>query len=373
MGIQMRPSGQLLPDGYAMWQARDPEAVQWHREVGGSYYSPKMLASEAEMMGNQGIGPAARAAYDALPPNAKTPEALATMFQRRGGDASGSITLRAGDRPLVRLMRDADASTFLHEMGHDWLEQMMRDAIHPAAPEAFRADARAVRDWLGNEGGALTVDQHETFATGFERYLRAGEAPTPELAGVFAQFKDWLTRIYRTVAGLGAEISPDIRAVFDRLLTPEPERPPAPPPLPDIAALAQRQQAMYRSGFAPGMPQAEFEALNDAVYGATDAARAAPGGPQGGKPASAPAAGPAVEGTGGPGEGDGAGATAGQAPRTAADAMLASWQQRFDAAGVVPTAEERALIDATRARVAAADLTADGYAQAGECLTAAGI
>ena len=42
-------------------------------------------------------------------------------------------------------------------------------------------------------------------------------------------------------------------------------------------------------------------------------------------------------------------------------------------AGVVPTAEERALIDATRARVEAADLSAEGYAQAGACLTAAGI
>ncbi len=191
------------------------------------------------------------------------------MFQSRGGKDLGSITFRAGDRPLLRLMADADASTFVHEMGHDWLEQMMRDAAHPAAPEAFRADAQAVRGWLGNDGGALTAEQHERFATGFEQYLRAGEAPAPELAGVFAQLKDWLTRIYRSVTGLGAPISPDIRAVFDRLLTAEPERPaPQVPARPDVAALAQRQQAVYRAGFAPGMPQAEFDALNESVYGA---------------------------------------------------------------------------------------------------------
>ena len=138
LGISMRSSGHLLPDGYAMWQARDPEAVKWHREVGSSFNSPKMLRAEAEMMGDRGLGPAFRAAFDALPPEAKTDDAVRTMFQSRSGKDLGSITFRPGDRPLLRLMADADASTFVHKMGHDWLEQMMRDAAHPAAPEAFR-------------------------------------------------------------------------------------------------------------------------------------------------------------------------------------------------------------------------------------------
>ncbi len=257
-------------------------------------------------------------------------------------------------------------------MGHDWLEQMMRDAAHPAAPEAFRADAQAVRGWLGSDGGSLTAEQHERFATGFEQYLRAGEAPAPELAGVFAQLKDWLTRIYRSVTGLGAPISPDIRAVFDRLLTAEPERPaPQVPARPDVVALAQRQQAVYRAGYAPGMPQAEFDALNESVYGAKAPAeeRAAAGG-SGAAPRPGDADAPAK---GGPDADGAAPGAAQQGPKTAADAVLATWQQRFDAAGVVPTAEERALIDATRARVEAADMTAEGYAQAGACLTAAGI
>ncbi len=85
-----------------------------------------------------------------------------TLMQEGAAGARGSITFRAGDRPLLRLMADADASTFVHEMGHDWLEQMMRDAEHPAAPEAFRADAQAVRGWLGSDGGPLTVDSRRS-------------------------------------------------------------------------------------------------------------------------------------------------------------------------------------------------------------------
>ncbi len=105
----MRPSGHLLPDGFAMWRARDPDAVKWHREVGSSFYSPKMLRAEAEMMGDQGLGPAFRAAFDALPPEAKTDDAMRTMFQSRGGKDLGSIAFRQGERPLLRLMADADA------------------------------------------------------------------------------------------------------------------------------------------------------------------------------------------------------------------------------------------------------------------------
>jgi hypothetical protein len=53
--------------------------------------------------------------------------------------------------------------------------------------------------------------------------MREGRAPSKELAGVFAQFKNWLTGIYKTIRGLGAPINDDIRGVFDRMLTDEPQ------------------------------------------------------------------------------------------------------------------------------------------------------
>ncbi len=140
------------------------------------------------------------------------------LFQVR----RGSITFRKGGKPLIKLMREANASTFIHESGHQYLEELMRDAEHAQAPQQIKDDARTVLDWLGVRSRAeIKRRQHEKFARGFEQYLREGVAPSPELAGVFARFKAWLMQIYRTLRGLGQPISDDIRRVFDRMLTTE--------------------------------------------------------------------------------------------------------------------------------------------------------
>ena len=137
----------------------------------------------------------------------------------------GAIKMRPGERSIISLFRDANASTFMHESAHDWLEQLMRDAAHAAAPEDVKADATIARKWLGaKENAALTRAQHERFARGFEQYLREGVAPSKGLAGVFARFKNWLTTIYQTLKGLGKPISEDIKGVFDRLLELQPQR-----------------------------------------------------------------------------------------------------------------------------------------------------
>lgn len=136
----------------------------------------------------------------------------------------GSITLNAA-RNAIRLFKDADASSFIHETGHQWLEELMRDATDENAPEELKADAKTVRDYIGaEEGKAIPTRGHEKFARGFERYMMEGVAPSKELAGVFAKFKDWLTKIYQTVAKLRSPISDDIRSVFDRLLSSKPEK-----------------------------------------------------------------------------------------------------------------------------------------------------
>lgn len=136
----------------------------------------------------------------------------------------GSITFREGRKPLIKLFADADASTFVHETGHQWLEELMRDAVHPQAGDVVKTDAATVRKWLGMEGDKIETRQHEKFARGFEQYMREGTAPSASLARVFAQFKTWLTSIYQSIRGLGAPINEDIRAVFDRMIELEPQR-----------------------------------------------------------------------------------------------------------------------------------------------------
>lgn len=143
------------------------------------------------------------------------------------GGARGKVNIREARireaRAIITLFKTADASTCMHETGHLWLEELMRDAADPAAPASLVKDAKTVRDWLGNDGGALTREQHEQFARGFERYLMEGRAPTRALAEVFAKFKQWLTTIYQRVSGLDVPINDDIRGVFDRLTAKEAE------------------------------------------------------------------------------------------------------------------------------------------------------
>lgn len=135
----------------------------------------------------------------------------------------GKITFRPGGRSVITLMKDANASTFIHETGHEWLDRLLRDARDEKAPDDLKADAETVQKWLGVDSpDKIKTRHHEQFARAFEAYMREGKAPTQALASVFAKFKNWLSRIYRTVTALRVPINDDIRGVFDRLLAGEP-------------------------------------------------------------------------------------------------------------------------------------------------------
>ena len=138
----------------------------------------------------------------------------------------GKIRLATDDaKNAITLMKNANASTFIHEVGHHWLDELMRDSKDVDAPSDLIKDYDAVRKWLGSKDGEeISTKQHEKFARGFERYLMEGVSPSKELAGVFAKFKQWLTQIYKTVASLNSPINDDIRDVFDRLLSKNPEK-----------------------------------------------------------------------------------------------------------------------------------------------------
>lgn len=152
-----------------------------------------------------------------------------TTYEQRNSKANARGYIRPDERGMYRIItltKNADASTFVHETGHMWLEELLRDAAHEAAPDVLKNDAQTVRKWLGmkEDQSGPTRRQHEKFARGHEQYMREGIAPSPALARVFAQFKTWLTQIYQSLKGLGAPINDDIKGVFDRLLELEPQR-----------------------------------------------------------------------------------------------------------------------------------------------------
>jgi hypothetical protein len=162
--------------------------------------------------------------------------------------------IRIGPETVIGLFEKADASTFAHESAHLFLTMTRDLASRGGAPLEALQDWSTLAKWLKLEGGEITRAQQEQFATGFERYLAEGKAPSEELRSVFQQFRDWLIQIYRSVAAIAEDLPDEIRGVMDRMLaserrdpTPKAKGPPPaeaePPPPPGEAGAAGRPEA----------------------------------------------------------------------------------------------------------------------------------
>lgn len=122
----------------------------------------------------------------------------------------------------IRLSKDADASTFLHESGHVFLELLADLAERPDAPERVKQTYADALKALGvTKRSEVKREHHEKFAESFEKYLRKGKSPSPQLEGAFAAFRAWLLALYR--AFRDDVLSEDIRSVFDRMLATDEE------------------------------------------------------------------------------------------------------------------------------------------------------
>lgn len=141
--------------------------------------------------------------------------------------------VKDGER-IISIFKTADRSTFLHEMGHVFFDDIQKLASMENAPEQLVTDWNKLKEWSGWVDGE-NVDNtkaHEKFARGWESYLRSGEAPTSALQRVFRQFSKWLTYIYRSVQRLGGEVPTDIKDVMARMIATQE----------DIEAYAEQQQ-----------------------------------------------------------------------------------------------------------------------------------
>lgn len=119
----------------------------------------------------------------------------------------------------IDLLKDADPPTFLHETGHFYLKVLGDLAALDTANQELKDDAKIAADWLGAKSiKDLTREQSEQWARGFEAYLREGKAPSSALRKAFAQFKAWLTEVYKRVKRLNVELTPEIRGVLDRMI-----------------------------------------------------------------------------------------------------------------------------------------------------------
>ena len=175
----------------------------------------------------------------------------------------------------IALLKDANASTFLHESGHFFLD-ILHD-LSALAPE-IAADMGVALDWMGVKGGEgytaadvwgnMSLEEkrahHEKWAEGFESYLMTGKAPSLELQSVFSRFRAWLLNIYKSARNMQVEVSDDIKGVFDRMLAS------------DTAikeAESTREYApLFKTAEEAGMSVEEFAAYKNLDQEATDEA-----------------------------------------------------------------------------------------------------
>ncbi|MDH2540604.1 GNAT family N-acetyltransferase [Acinetobacter baumannii] len=155
-------------------------------------------------------------------------------YQQSKGGTRGSITFNKGrDGSTIVLSKNADFSTFVHELGHHFLEMNMQLALSPDAPVQVREDMENVMKWASPETTDLgewdfftdaeKTEVHEKFAETFEQYVFTGKAPSAALKQVFNRFRQFMIAVYRNIEkfmGINdrAELNADITGVMDRML-----------------------------------------------------------------------------------------------------------------------------------------------------------
>lgn len=166
-------------------------------------------------------------------------------YYQTEGKTKGDITWDAEGKAIINLFEGADVSTVIHEaMGHYLSVNIMRQSKLPTATEQQRKDRQTLleyaetseEEWaeLDKYDGYLTKEQferktaiYERWATGAEQYFMLGVAPNKELRRIFANCKKWLLGIYKSIRDFVAvnkcakEITPEVKAVFDRALASE--------------------------------------------------------------------------------------------------------------------------------------------------------
>ena len=177
----------------------------------------------------------------------------------------GQTAFKTTGEKVISLFKAADQSTFMHEMAHIYLHDMLVLAELPNAPKQLLDDVATINQWAAwndtqfvkeykgtamesefkklneqmktavaqgsveIEGKAMTLEQmqrlwmQERFARGFENYLKSGEAPTEATRSIFRRFKQWLTKIYRAFSQIGGAPSKEVKAVMDRMIASEDE------------------------------------------------------------------------------------------------------------------------------------------------------
>lgn len=140
-------------------------------------------------------------------------------------DARGSFS---PSRNTITLGAQADLSTFSHEMGHWYLENLFKMARMEGVDATVLEDVQTMLDTFGlksvEEWEALDHEHktklHERFAYSVELYLATGRAPTKQTQGFFSRLGSWIRGVYRRYGGVETSLGETYRQLFNEELPP---------------------------------------------------------------------------------------------------------------------------------------------------------
>lgn len=230
----------------------------------------------------------------------------------RGGFTPSDLITDQDGKPvnLLQIFEKADPTSFLHESGHFWLEQLKADAL--AVGGGFQQDFKTVTDWwasrplelreeavrrakkkkdkdsvaalqqmteaqvsayarsgdLRGEGPSryLSVAMHEQFARGVENYFATARAPSLALGSIFSQFKVWVGSVYNRFMKLDVQFSPEVTGVVDRMLASDEEI--------TVVEGQYNMAPLLQTAEQAGMTPTQFAAYQKGVAEAGEARRA---------------------------------------------------------------------------------------------------
>ena len=176
----------------------------------------------------------------------------------------------------ITLLKDANLSTFAHELAHFFFEDDILLASELMAKENLTIgeqqiinDVSKLMSWHGIQGNAVEQIQqyfnmdfeekrtyHERTAESFERYMFSGKAPSIELQPYFQRFRAWMISVYNSIKEFliknpeAGKLNAEVREIFDRMLATN-----------DQIELAQQNSSMmplFESAQEAGMTTEEF-------------------------------------------------------------------------------------------------------------------
>lgn len=187
----------------------------------------------------------------------------------------------------ITLLEGANLSSFLHETGHLYLNELIDDATTASVPQQLKDDLDAILHWMNLDvrtadgadaiKAAIQTEHHEQFARGFEAYTLEGKSPSHAMREVFFRFRQWLIQVYRIMTfrggatpesigrALNVTLTNEVRRVMNRMVATEEE----------IEAMEAEADVlpMFTDAAAAGMSEREFANYKDLVGKASMTAR----------------------------------------------------------------------------------------------------